>query len=305
MGIFWGFALIWGGFAYLGASLGWWGYVEAGNIWLYWPLALIFGGLSAILRGRKYSWVIMTATLLVTTFLIYDLSFAETPLLFNNTWRESYGQETEVKEEEFTVEKEAGAKDIKYKIKAGAIEANVSGITDKALSGQYSSTFMGLSRNSSLFGDTQLIELSGDSFRGRMMWLGRKLQNKLDLTLANDVPVSLETDCGASELNFDLSEYIVRRVQLSAGASDIYLKLGEKVENEAVAKISSGASNINIEVPKSIGVRIKSSDGLTANDFAGFVKKGDYYENEAYQSATKKIDIVLETGASAVEVRQY
>jgi hypothetical protein len=305
MGIFWGFVLVWAGLAYLGASFGWWDYSKAAELWLYWPLALIFGGLSVLLRGRKFGWAILTSLLLVMTFIIYDLSFASRPLVFNDGWRSQYGQGGEVREEGLSTDKDARAKDIKYKIRVGAIRADISGITAKALDGNFVSSVMGIRKESSLYGETQLIELTNEGQRGPVMWFGRKVENRLSLSFSSELPISLEADCGASELNFDLSEYILRRVQLSAGASNIRLKIGEKTENGARVAISSGASAIKIELPKSLGVRIKSDDGLSSNTFAGFVKDGEYHKNEGYDTATQKIDIVLQTGVSSVEVVQY
>lgn len=305
MGILWGFVLIWSGAAYLGASLGWWDYAKASELWLYWPLILIFGGLSILLRGRKYSWAVMTALMLVATFVIYDLSFASRPLFFNESWRANYGQGAEARKESFTVEKDSAAKDIKYKIKVGAIEADIAGTTEKALEGDFTSSVMDLKRSSNLYGETQLIELTNEGQRGPVRWFGRKMENRLSLALSKDLPVSLEVDCGASSLDFNLAEYVIRRVQLSAGASDINLRLGGLIENDARIVLSGGASSVKIELPKSLGARIKSDDGLSSNNFSGFTKSGDYYQNAAYDTAEKKIEIVLQTGVSSIEVTQY
>jgi hypothetical protein len=305
MGIFWGFVLVWAGLAYLGASMGWWDYANASELWLYWPLILIFGGLSAILRGSKYAWAVLTFLLLITTYLIYDLSFASTPYLLDNNWRAKLGREVNVREESFELERDLSAELVKYKIKVGAINGDIKGTTDMALVGKFTSNFLGLSRESSTLNKTQLIELTGENSHGPMMWFGRKFQNKLELALTKEVPVALEVDCGASSLDFDLSEYTLSSFTLSAGASDIYLKLGEKIKNGALIEIKGGASATELEIPKNIGARIKSDDGLTANDFQGFTKQGEYYVNEAYESAAIKVDITFQTGASAMMVKQY
>jgi len=305
MGIFWGFALIWIGISYFGASLGWWDYAKASEIWLYWPLALIFGGFSAILRGKKLGWLFLGGLFIASSFLIYDLTFASQPLLFNKSWQQKYGREVSVTEKEMNVEKDQVADLINYKFKLGAINADISGVTKGALQGKLTSSFMGLTQKSALYDKTQLVEVGSESTSGPMFWFGRKVQNNLQVSLNNELPISLELDCGASDVSLNLSEYILKDLSISTGASNIYLKIGERVENEARAEISTGVSSVNIEVPKSIGVRIKSDDGMTSNQFNGFVKKGDYYENEAYDSAEKKIQIVLKTGVSAVRVSQY
>jgi hypothetical protein len=305
MGIFWGFALIWIGISYFGASLGWWDYAKASEIWLYWPLALIFGGFSAILRGKKFGWLFLGGLFIASSFLIYDLTFASQPLLFNKSWQQKYGREVSVTEKEINVEKDQAAEGISYKFKLGAINADISGVTEKALQGKLTSSFMGLDQKSSLYDKTQIVEVNSESISGPMLWFGRKVQNNLQASFNSELPISLELDCGASDVSLNLSEYILKDLSVSTGASNIYLKIGEKVENGARAEISTGASSVNIEVPKNIGVRIKSNDGMTANQFSGFVKNGDYYENEAYVSAEKKIQIVLKTGVSSVRVSQY
>jgi hypothetical protein len=302
MGIFWGFALIWIGLAYLGSSMGWWDLARSSSIWMYWPLILIFAGVSALLKGKKYAWVVMTMLMLISSFFIYEISFSDNPYFLNKNWRQN--QEKFI-EKDLATERAEGVEGINYKLLLGANETNISGTTQKALEGRFVSNFLDFTVKSSVPSKTQLIELENSGQNEQTVWFNRGLTNKLEVALNKDLPIALEINAGASTLNLDLSEYILRNFLLSSGASDIYVKIGEKVVDGSRMEINTGASSLKIDVPKSIGVRIKSDDGLSAKEFAEFTKLGDYYQNQAYETAEKKIDIVLKTGVSSIVVRLY
>lgn len=306
MNIFWGFALIWVGLAYMGSSFGWWDFARASEIWMYWPLILIFGGLSALLKGRKYAWAVLVALLLVTTYFIYDISYSDNPLLVRNQSWFRYESGNEYREEEFKVEHVEGSEEILYKINLGATEANISGSTSEALVGKYSSNYAELKRTSALNGDIQQVEVSNENINRPMMWIGHRIKNKVDLSLAKDKPIAIEARVGAASADFDLSEYILNRFLISGGATDLSLRLGSLVNEQTDVVVSAGASSIEIEVPKTVGVSIEMDAGATATNFPGFTKTSDkHYQNSAFSTAAKKIYIVFKTGASSVEVREY
>jgi len=244
----------------------------------------------------------MTMLMLISSFFIYEISFSDNPYFLNKNWRQN--QEKFI-EKDLATERAEGVEGINYKLLLGANETNISGTTQKALEGRFVSNFLDFTVKSSVPSKTQLIELENSGQNEQTVWFNRGLTNKLEVALNKDLPIALEINAGASTLNLDLSEYILRNFLLSSGASDIYVKIGEKVVDGSRMEINTGASSLKIDVPKSIGVRIKSDDGLSAKEFAEFTKLGDYYQNQAYETAEKKIDIVLKTGVSSIVVRLY
>jgi hypothetical protein len=89
------------------------------------------------------------------------------------------------------------------------------------------------------------------------------------------------------------------------GAASLKLKLGEMHDTVNV-RIEGGASSIRIYIPKNSGCEIKSDMGLSSKDFEEFINIGDdTYRTPNYDSAVKKIFIVLDGGVSSVKVKRY
>lgn len=306
MNIFWGFVLIWIGLAYMGSSLGWWDLAKASEIWMYWPLVLVYGGLHTLLKGKKYAWAVFVALLLMTTYFIYEISYSNNPLLLHDQSWFRHELRHKYREEEFKLEHLEGSEEILYKINLGATEAVISGDTNEALEGKYYSNYAELKKSNTLNDKVQQVEVSNENISRPMVWVGHRIINRVELSLSKDKPISIEARVGAASADFDLSKYNLSRFLISGGAADLRLRLGSPVKERTDVVVSTGASSVEIEVPKTVGVSIELGGGATATAFPGFTKTDDkHYQNSAFNNAAKKIYIVFKTGASSVEVREY
>ena len=129
--------------------------------------------------------------------------------------------------------------------------------------------------------------------------------NRFDISLNKNPIYDFELNLGASELNFDFSEYKVSDVEINSGASNIDIKLGELYDSTYVV-ISTGVSKIRIGIPNNSGCRLECESVLTLRDFDGFVKKSsNVYETANYSSAENNIEIEFEGAMSEFEVYRY
>lgn len=129
--------------------------------------------------------------------------------------------------------------------------------------------------------------------------------NRFDISLNKNPIYDFELNLGASELNFDFSEYKVSDVEINSGASNIDIKLGELYDSTYVV-ISTGVSKIRIGIPNNSGCRLECESVLTLKDFDGFVKKSsNVYETANYSSAENNIEIEFEGAMSEFEVYRY
>lgn len=132
----------------------------------------------------------------------------------------------------------------------------------------------------------------------------KDLDNSAWLSL-NPGPVwDLDIDVGAADLEIDVSEFKVERVDIDGGASKIALKLGSKTKYTKV-NIDAGASGINIEVPFESACEIKTNTVLSSRNIDGFNKiSGGLYQTPNFSDAANQILIEIDAAVSGVEVKR-
>ncbi|HEX3386883.1 MAG TPA: hypothetical protein VHS53_16900, partial [Mucilaginibacter sp.] len=117
----------------------------------------------------------------------------------------------------------------------------------------------------------------------------------------------MNIEAGATDLDFDLSRFKMRHVTVKGGAGQFVLKMGEPLVTSNVT-VTTGASDVTINVPKDAACNIESSTGLSSNNFeeSGFQKKDDgHYETSNFDSAKNKYYIHIKGGVSDFKVNKY
>ena len=123
--------------------------------------------------------------------------------------------------------------------------------------------------------------------------------------LNQDVPISLDVDAGASRLDFDLTDLKITHLSVDTGASSLKVNLPAHAGSTLV-DVDSGAATIDLNVPQGVGVRLRARQGAsTFNiDPARFpMRSVGLYQSDDYDTAANKVDINLDGGANAVNVR--
>ncbi len=129
---------------------------------------------------------------------------------------------------------------------------------------------------------------------------------QMDWSLALNPTVSLNliVESGANEAVLDLQKLQVTDLQINTGASSTTVILPES-SALTTAQVKSGAAAVNIVIPTGVAARIRTSSGLAAVSVATvrFPRSADGYQSPDYESAANKVDLKIETGVGAVDVR--
>lgn len=135
---------------------------------------------------------------------------------------------------------------------------------------------------------------------------GRKARNNEAIFKLNTKPEwEMNIKAGAVKLDFDLSKFKIRSLDLAGGAAEFNVKLGQPLANTNVS-IETGMSDVNVSVPTGAACRIKSSTGLSSTNFEGFTKVSDNtYETPGFAKATNKLYIKISGGMADFKVERY
>lgn len=129
--------------------------------------------------------------------------------------------------------------------------------------------------------------------------------NSVDFRLNSQPVWDMKVFMGAGQVDFDLSLFKVEKFEFDGGAADIDVKFGDK-QAETHVKMKVGMADINIQVPKDSGCRVKTKTGFSSKDFDGFTKLEDgTYETPNYSTSKNKIYIDLDGGFSSFEIKRY
>ncbi len=125
------------------------------------------------------------------------------------------------------------------------------------------------------------------------------------LHLAPGVPAEVHVAGGGASIDLDLRELLVRDLEVEAGAADVRVAL-PAAAGRTQARFALGASSLRVTVPAGVAARIEVDEGLSSVriDESRFPhRRGGVYASPDYERAANRVDIVIEAGASRVEVR--
>lgn len=142
--------------------------------------------------------------------------------------------------------------------------------------------------------DVRSFPRFGSSFR--TSWL---------LALHPDIPTELRIDGGAADLNLDLRGLNVKLLDVDSGAVSTTVVM-PAAAGETRAVFDIGAASLDIEIPPGVAARGRIDSGLTSVqvDQSRFPRAGESeYRSEDFGTATNRIDLEIDAGASSVRVR--
>lgn len=129
-------------------------------------------------------------------------------------------------------------------------------------------------------------------------------RNTWDLKLPAAVPTELDVTLGASESSLDLGSLDLRDLDLQLGAGEANIDLSG-LASDLDARIEGGVGQLNLTVPRNVGVRIVGlKEGVGEFSADGFSEQDGAYVNDAYAKASTKIEIALRRGVGEVSVTQ-
>jgi hypothetical protein len=132
-----------------------------------------------------------------------------------------------------------------------------------------------------------------------------------NVLLSKDVAWRLDCKTGAATCMLDLSDLKVDDLSLKGGVGDISVRLGDRLTG-ATADINAGVSDIKVQVPRSVGVRLRVNSGISSTDFANIdlsrvsgTVGNTVYETPGFNHAAKKILLYVKMGVSSLKVQGY
>jgi len=285
-----GMLIIFVGIIFLGRTTGLF-YINI-DIWKLWPIFIILFGLSIFSHGGRVSSIIAVVVILLIVAFVWILVFTN----LNMGWK---GVVYEI--EDISIEREHSVDSFLVRIKTGAGKLTIDGGGSKLISGTFESDYLKLNTSSEVKGNLQNVTLSTKpSFAG----FGSHI-NDLKLSINPDIPIKLELDTGAIDMDLDLSEVKVKSLDIDTGASSLDLIMGDKV-NIFKMEIDSGASSINISLPRTVGARVAIDSGLSSKDLHDFKKiNSNTYESNNFYDADKIVDIDIDMGISDLDISWY
>jgi hypothetical protein len=132
-------------------------------------------------------------------------------------------------------------------------------------------------------------------------WDRRGFDWAIGLTRA--IPVRLTVDAGANQADIDLSDLTIPELVMNTGASDTSIVMPSRGTTDASVKC--GAAKVRIRIPAATAARISVRAGLMGVDVdqTRFPKSDVGYRSPGFDTASDRVDLRVEGGASGLEIR--
>jgi len=293
--VFWGAFFILLGLLLLAARFGLFAICWS-DLWRFWPLVLVLIGGALLLRGSKYSTLMLAlGGALLALLVVSVLTFA----WFDGGWE----PQRETREQTFTVPYDSGMHRASLVYDGGAGTLEISEGAQGLFDASSRTNFGEYSFSVDSMDGAKEIRMSYTG-TGRHWRIGR-FDHRATVALHPGPEWDLDLSLGAAKVTMDLSALRVKSLRLENGASTVRLKLGGKSEETSV-RIEAGASSMRIEVPESVGCEVHVQAPISSKRLPGFERMGDgEYRTENFASAERKISIDIQAGASSIRVSRY
>ena len=324
--IFWGAILIVLGFLFLGTNLDWfelnWTFRKIAQ---FWPIMLILAGVAAFFSHKKSIYNATTALLIAFAiplgiFTCVDDGVKEIKDEISDGINididddeDDYSSNSDTIKGDrikqyFAVELTPEVNEATLKLGGGAAEFDLEESPNRLFE---ATTFLNFKNGYTLEEETntenKVINFSMKDKKARDFNFGEeyKINNNVLLKLSTSPIWNIEMGIGAGELDFDFSNYKVKKLEIETGAASIDIKLGDK-QDKVDIDIESGVASVKIKVPESVGCEIKMDGALNAKDFDNFEKiKDGVWQTKGFDNATKKIYLNVDSGLSSLKVDRY
>lgn len=272
--------------------------------WKFWPTVLILIGLSIMIKNQIGKNFIAALAGIILALSIYS-SVSATTNLITDSFEIVFDDDASASFDttKFSQDYNDSIKTAVLHFKGGAGSFKLFSATDKLVEFQAEGLkdMYSLRRNDSGTYSEIFFDMKGKSIK-----IGKQnYKNSVEISLNPNPEWDLNFDVGASSLDLDLTQFKVRNTEINMGAAALRIKYGNLVTTSDL-KVSAGASDIDILIPKDIGCEIKTDAKLSSKNFKGFDKiKSDIYRTKNFNTAEKKLYIKIDCGISSIDVDTY
>ena len=199
-------------------------------------------------------------------------------------------------EQPISVEMQKGIEQLKLELNLGAGEATVQANTsnDLLVDGAFiTDSNLSVTPTATVQGSTASVVIAQEGPEDFVWPRNGNFFGEMNLSLAEDIPLDLVVNSGASSLELDLSELIVNSVDINVGMTDVTLILPDS--GDMTVTLDSGMSNVEIIVPSELEASI-SFDGAFYNiDPPSRFEHLDSgkYQTAHYAGASNRVTIIV------------
>jgi hypothetical protein len=285
------------------------GYIDGAfwlNVWRFWPLLLVLGGVEMIFGRSGWLGTLITTLIAFAALAIVAWAAMVGTMPYwtgNGWWTGSVAPAAIERVVEETGNVRQATIDLRHnagRLEIGALPAESTKLVEGDLAHPENATIY---RRFDRRGDQAELRLR-DSDRRDFPFAPNTYNENWVLRLSPAVAYNLQVESGASELNLDLRTLQVTGLRIEAGASAVKVVLPEAA-GRTTATVKAGAAGVDITVPEGVAARIHNNGGLsgTSIDEARFPRVGNYYQSPDFATAANRVEISIETGISGVTVR--
>jgi hypothetical protein len=291
-GMFWPLVLIVIGLVFLLVNIGAVGPVSALALLSLWPLLLILAGVD-IAFGRRWPLGVLAFDVVVIALgiaLVAGRPSIATPFGPVAWFSRSDGGGTS------SVSQPRGdAKSMTLRLNGGAGSYTVVGGGSDLVSAKSDQDNLVL-RSS---GGTDRPDVRIDQ-SDRGAHFGGGAPTHVDVTIASDVPTSLNLNAGAGDFVVDLRDVKLTDAHMNVGAASLRIVLPRPTADVTIT-VSAGASNVIVEIPEDVEARVTTSGALMSTHSEN-PRVADS-ETFGYGSAKERVTVRINAGASSVLIR--
>jgi hypothetical protein len=123
-----------------------------------------------------------------------------------------------------------------------------------------------------------------------------------DLALNRQIPIDLQAEVGAGEVELDLSELQVSNLRVTMGLGQTTVIL--PAEGRFQAFIEGAIGQTTIIIPRDMAARVQADTGIASRQAPeGYQRQGDLYTSSDYEGADNRVDLVVSQAIGNLVIR--
>lgn len=302
------------------------------NFIALWPVFLLIGGVNLVFAHNRSPWAtIIKITVVIACFALlafgnFNGRYAWWPHYYYNYHHHNRNDNNDDSDDNddddddnppkkgdivkvegnstFNAEYTPGARIARLNISGGGTTYNLNDTTNQLFKANTKEFYGKYQFDHQLQDSVYVLNFNMKNEKGHLDFGGDK-SNSADFQLNVNPEWEINVETGASKLDFDLSRFKIRSLKLKGGAAAFDIKLGEPLATTNI-NVSTGASAVDVNIPKDAACRIEADYGLSSTSFDGFTKMEDgHYETPGFAAAKNKIYINMSGGVSDFNVHRY
>jgi hypothetical protein len=192
------------------------------------------------------------------------------------------------------------AKSVRYRFSHGAGQFEIKGgaPNGKALVG---SSAAGMNESSRLDGDRLEVRIeAGASF---IPFVGPS-DGVWRFQITQEVPVMVNVETGASQLDMDLRDVLASQISLKTGASSTNVTMPSR--GASILDLEAGAASVDVRIPEGVSARVRIKDGLSSLnvDTSRFPQVDSrMYQSSDFDTAANRAEINIEAGLGSISIK--